>query len=387
MLTFAAWRADYRARGAESGEFEQVARQVRMFGGDDAKMRAYFKNDEAKIAEFLEAKAVYEEFEKSTEYLSAVNSAEREAERIKQLAAVRQIPPAGALALLRDDPKTQGLQRPFAKYWQACHDYFFICAATIRCASFAGGCKCPRSPRAKTLPRSQKSSERTRDVCCGSPPVRPIYTTSDRAIGLAASLDPQKIGMLITENLMQPDDPKNDDPTRCLREASEAPYFGNTSHREGEMADFVQNNEAFAKLRAAGKSAAVAAALSEQARLPYQTELDNEGRSKGTIVEGAGLIKSTCTECHNFGKTTDPAGNGYPDLDGYASREWLISFISNPSHERFYADGNDRMPGFAKGKDAKSHILTPRQIELLVDLAPPPTISSRPKRNPIELAC
>ncbi len=365
VLTFAAWRADYRARGAERAEFEQVARQVRMFGGDEAKMRAYFKNDEAKIAEFLEAKAVYEEFEKSTEYLSAVNSAEREAERIKQLAAVRQIPPAGALALLRDDPKTQG-PRLFAKYCASCHDYFDprgedplrIVRRRLQMPKVA------ESEDPDSNPKVERDDEgRVLWQPSGAPN---LYNFGSRD-WISGLLDPKQVGMLTTENLMQPDDPKNDDPTRYLREVSEAPYFGNTSHREGEMADFVQNNEAFAKLRAAGKSAAVAAALSEQARLPYQSELDNEGRSKGTIVEGAGLIKSSCTDCHNFGQKNDPAGNGYPDLDGYASREWLIDFISNPSHERFYADGNDRMPGFAKGKDSKAHILTRRQIELLVD--------------------
>ena len=36
-----------------------------------------------------------------------------------------------------------------------------------------------------------------------------------------------------------------------------------------------------------------------------------------------------------------------PDLTGYASREWLTAFISNPADERFYRDKNDRMPAFA----------------------------------------
>jgi hypothetical protein len=45
----------------------------------------------------------------------------------------------------------------------------------------------------------------------------------------------------------------------------------------------------------------------------------------------------------------------------------LIDFISNPSHPRFYGDGNDRMPAFAKGKDTAAHILSRRQVEHLAD--------------------
>ena len=36
-----------------------------------------------------------------------------------------------------------------------------------------------------------------------------------------------------------------------------------------------------------------------------------------------------------------------PDLTGYASREWLTAFLSNPADKRFYGDKNDRMPAFA----------------------------------------
>jgi mono/diheme cytochrome c family protein len=71
--------------------------------------------------------------------------------------------------------------------------------------------------------------------------------------------------------------------------------------------------------------------------------------------------------CHNFGQKGDAEGNGYPDLYGYGSRQWLIDFIANSSHPRFYGDGNDRMPAFAEGKDTAAHILTRRQIELLAD--------------------
>jgi ubiquinol-cytochrome c reductase cytochrome b subunit len=135
------------------------------------------------------------------------------------------------------------------------------------------------------------------------------------------------------------------------------------------MTDFVQNNEEFVKLREEGKVSAIVAALSAQAQLPYQKDADAKAREDGTIAAGEQLIKTTCTTaCHNFGKEIDPDGTGYPDLQGYGSREWLIAFISDPAHTRFYGEGNDRMPQFAKdSKKRENNILTAQQIELVVD--------------------
>ena len=67
-----------------------------------------------------------------------------------------------------------------------------------------------------------------------------------------------------------------------------------------------------------------------------------------------------CTECHQFRKTDEDASA--PDLTGYGSREWLIGFISDPAHDRFYSKRNDRMPGFAK-----EQILDAQSIQLLAD--------------------
>ncbi len=42
--------------------------------------------------------------------------------------------------------------------------------------------------------------------------------------------------------------------------------------------------------------------------------------------------------------------------------------ISDPNHERFYADNNDRMPAFAEhGGDASQNLLTQQQLGLVVD--------------------
>jgi ubiquinol-cytochrome c reductase cytochrome b subunit len=95
--------------------------------------------------------------------------------------------------------------------------------------------------------------------------------------------------------------------------------------------------------------------------LPGQAEADE--RDVALIEEGRKFIASEtarCVECHQFRKSDE--GATAPDLTGYGSREWLISIISNPRHERFYGRRNDRMPSFGEEK-----ILDARSIELLAD--------------------
>jgi mono/diheme cytochrome c family protein len=185
---------------------------------------------------------------------------------------------------------------------------------------------------------------------------------------IAGLLDPERISLLTTKEIMRPEDPKSDDPTKYLREVIEAPCFGNTSHAAGEMAEYVKGDEVFAAIHDDEKKlSAIAAALSAQAGLPYQKEADEKATADKTIAEGEKLIVAACTSCHNYGQRNDPSGNGYPDLDGYGSRDWLIGFIGNAGHPRFYGEGNDRMPIFARGKDPAAHILSRKQIELLAD--------------------
>ena len=57
-----------------------------------------------------------------------------------------------------------------------------------------------------------------------------------------------------------------------------------------------------------------------------------------------------------------------PDLAGWGSREWLIGMISNPAHERFYGDKNERMPIFAPhSEDSPENQLSPQNIGILAD--------------------
>ncbi len=104
-LTFASLRDDYVARRTDATEFSEIAQQVRLFGDDEAKMRAHFNDDQATIDEFLKLKLQYENYQKSSDYLAAVAQASREAERVKQLAAEKQIPPTGALRCCEKTPR------------------------------------------------------------------------------------------------------------------------------------------------------------------------------------------------------------------------------------------------------------------------------------------
>jgi ubiquinol-cytochrome c reductase cytochrome b subunit len=71
-----------------------------------------------------------------------------------------------------------------------------------------------------------------------------------------------------------------------------------------------------------------------------------------------------CIDCHKF--HDDGALGSAPDLTGYASREWITAFISNPADERFYRDTNDRMPAFAAHPGDVSNRLSPEDLATLV---------------------
>ena len=101
-------------------------------------------------------------------------------------------------------------------------------------------------------------------------------------------------------------------------------------------------------------------AVSAEAQLKGQLAADQHDAA--AIEEGRALIQQAmkCADCHQFRKKDEDATA--PDLTGYASRKWLISFISNPKHPSFYGDKNDRMPAFGS-----EQILSSQAIGLLAD--------------------
>ncbi len=235
-------------------------------------------------------------------YQAAVAEAEQNAHRVKALAqSPSGIPISGAVTLLRNDPLTQG-PKLFAKNCASCHRYDGH--------DGTGG-----------QPKDEQVASDLQGFAS-----RPWLT------GL---LDPQRI--------------------------SSKHYFGGTKFKDGKMVKFVDKDVAKYSAEQKEQLKKVIAALSFDAQLRSQHEV--ELREPEIIKEGKRLLVSEemrCTECHRFHKDgDDPTG---PDLTGYGSREWLIEFISNSSHERFYGERNDRMPAFG----AKQMLDRPA-ISLLAD--------------------
>jgi ubiquinol-cytochrome c reductase cytochrome b subunit len=119
----------------------------------------------------------------------------------------------------------------------------------------------------------------------------------------------------------------------------------------------------------------VVAALSAQAKLPAQKQID--AKDKAMIEAGVKLLTADdrCASCHRINldaKPDDPSlaenDSGYPDLTHYASREWMIGMICNPAAPRFYGDKNDRMPAFCpEAEGSTKNLLSRRDVELIVD--------------------
>ena len=140
-----------------------------------------------------------------------------------------------------------------------------------------------------------------------------------------------------------------------------ARYFGGTAHRDGAMYKKFLNRKV-RKYDAEEKAMLelVVLALSAEAKLLSQTEADKADANK--IKQGIDhLIDDiACIDCHAF-REPDPDVDG-PDLTGYGSRQWIIDFVKNPEHEKFYPENNDRMPAFGE-----KNILTDEEIGLIAD--------------------
>jgi len=130
-------------------------------------------------------------------------------------------------------------------------------------------------------------------------------------------------------------------------------YFGGTAFKDGTMAKKVLKKFDQEEQELLPE---VALLLSDLANLPYQEPLSEEKRESLMDIFYDDLA---CIDCHDI----DSEGEGSaPDLTEYGSKKWMIDFIINPEHERFYGKKNDRMPCF--GRDNK---LSSEEIEIVVD--------------------
>lgn len=235
-------------------------------------------------------------------YVVAVKQADRDGKRIIELAkAPAGIPISGAVTLLREDPKTQG-PRLFSQHCASCHRY--------------GG-----EDGTGVAVKDPQSAADLKD-----------FGTRKWLDGL---LDPAKVDSVH--------------------------YFGGTKFKSDKMVKFVKKDVAEFSPDLKKQLTKVVMALSAEAQLGSQVATEKEDAA--WIEEGRKLLASSdmqCTDCHSFRE--NEGGGTAPDLTGWASREWLVSFISNPKHERFYGKRNDRMPAFGSDR-----LLDQKQIGLVAD--------------------
>ncbi len=235
----------------------------------------------------------------------AQERADRDAERVRTLAASPDgIPVGGALALLRSDALTQG-PRLFAANCSQCH----------RVDGHDGLGGIPEDPPAAADLAGFGSRE-----------------------WLSGLFDADRVG--------------SDE------------YFGATAHARGRMVRFVQRGVPRFDDEQRQQLQKVLWAVSSQARLPRQAIADSVDAA--AIAEGFELMQSEpidCTRCHVFrGFTTEDPEDVAPDLTGWGSTEWIMGMIHDPADPSYYGDDNDEMPSF--GVD---EILTEEQRQLIAE--------------------
>jgi len=132
-----------------------------------------------------------------------------------------------------------------------------------------------------------------------------------------------------------------------------------TAHADGEMVSFVADMDLDEDT-----VTAIAAALAADSGRP-----DNPTVADDILEAGREAIADNCAECHKYGDEGE-LGSA-PDLTGYGSRQWMIDFVSNPQHERFYeyVDAEDKpMPAYLiDPHDPAKNTLRLKDIELIVD--------------------
>ena len=139
-----------------------------------------------------------------------------------------------------------------------------------------------------------------------------------------------------------------------------AHYFGATKFKEGKMVKYVR--EDVAALDASGKEELRKAIVALSAEAGLKAQREAERRDEALIAEGIKALTGSrlgCMDCHKFRQEGEANA---PELTGYGSRQWLVDFIGNPAHERFYGSRNDRMPAYREEKS-----LSEREIGLVAD--------------------
>jgi len=251
----------------------------------------------------------------NADYNFAVADANQKAERVVELAKIQGIGPAGAVQLLRDDPKTRG-----------------AALFKVKCAS------CHRYDDHDGTGRKPTEAATAADL--GN------FGTRDWIRGV----------------LTDPAGPKHFGPTK------NSPEVGDR-FTKGQMAEWVEENITSKKVTEEELDAVVEflASLGER-KDAGKLDADKVAKGKNFFGLGSDAVSGTCYDCHLMKVADDPDGafsdasaqiaTGAPDLTGYGSAQWLHEFIAKPGSKKFYGSHN-AMQEFAGS-------LTDREIDLIV---------------------
>jgi ubiquinol-cytochrome c reductase cytochrome b subunit len=310
------------------------------------------------------------EIKDSQEYREAVKKAEHDAARTYDLIN-RQVPKEngelsdplniqkqGAVYLLRNDPLTQG-PKLFKRHCASCHDYRPD-AEGYEGPVFAT-LQPPQIDKNGKVVRDAEGKVKYDDFTSGAPN---LFGFGGRK-WLEKMLDHAAWTKLEFGEPQPSNDPKiaadPEHPDNHKRPVI-ADYFGATKHKSGEMATFLNDNGK--ELLTPEHRRQIAAALAFQGqRRTQRGEMKPDDKD---IIAGVDLIAKNCIDCHRFGD--DGSLGSAPDLTGYGSYEWMLGMVSDPTHDRFYRDTNDRMPSFAKDLDhPEKNNVSARELSLIVD--------------------
>ncbi len=304
LLTAMAVNEDYYALWVDKASLAEAEKLHDQTDGDPTKLAAMLGNDTAKLVAVERQWKKLERIRHSQAFLDASAQAKADAARAIELAGrPEKIPPAGMLELVRHDPKSQG-PRLFAQHCAGCHAH-----------------------------------------------VDPLAANAESVIAKSSAANLFAFGSAAwMRGLLDP------------AEVAGPAYFGNTAHKEGDMVGFVQNDLTDEAEWPKADIDAVVAAMADEAGTAVPKEL------VGMIDRGRELVASSdrCGGCHAFRDNGTPLGSA-PDLTGWGHRGWLVGIITDPTHERFYGDTNDRMPSFGKAADGALAPLSEEQIGLLAD--------------------
>jgi ubiquinol-cytochrome c reductase cytochrome b subunit len=251
----------------------------------------------------------------NADYRWAVADAEQKAERAKELAELKGIGPAGAVQLLREDPKTGGAAL-FAAKCASCHRYD------------------------------------------GHDGTGKVSSEAATASDLATFGTREWIHGILTD----PAGPKNFGATKNLAEIGER-------FTKGEMAQWVEESVTSKKVTEDELESLVEFLVSLNDYM-QKGPVDETKIANGQKLFALGKDGVTaCYDCHAMKIDKDPDGlfadagaqiaTGAPDLTGYGSTAWLREFIGDPGSKKFYSSHN-AMPGFGDR-------LTGRELGLIVD--------------------